>query len=48
MKTVKKFARVNARKIDEELPTPHAANVWTIAGGANLVGSSKKKRAFSR
>jgi CO/xanthine dehydrogenase FAD-binding subunit len=37
MKTVKKFARVNARKKDEALPDSSAAYVWAIAGGTDLV-----------
>jgi CO/xanthine dehydrogenase FAD-binding subunit len=43
MKTVKKFARVNAKKIDEALSAPGAANVWAISGGIDLVGSIRFK-----
>ncbi len=38
MKTVKKFARVNAKQTDEALPDSSAADVRAIAGGTDLVG----------
>ena len=41
MKTVKKFARINAKTVEGAVSALRTANAWALAGGTDLVGTMR-------